>query len=756
MVFAAALFIATLGLLVMIGWGTGNRSLVQFHPSFVQMQFNAALCFFLMGTALALWSPRQHRTAAIFAAPVLIIATLTLVEYAFSIGLGLDELFVRDTIGLKLDHPGRMPLQAAISFLFSSLPLLYSIRFPDNKNAPYCVSAAGLAVMAQGLLVTGSYLLGHKTYFLFGTGMAFHACLGFVALGFGIAFNNARKNYWRCLLQARCLPMFVAVVPLVLVLNIWQALEAAETEAVNKTTDSRLKDVRQHIEAIIGSEMVALQRMKSRWGARRPERDEWESDARMYMSHYVCMQSFTWVDSSLRPQWRVDRRVSMAPESAAAPSGALVTAMTRAREGRTDILGLTGLSDSEHPTYFAVLPLSRQSVDDGILLVDFDARTCFNEILALLPVDLPKTYGVSIFDGGRLIYTNQAEVPIRDLHWGRETTVPLNGMNLTIRLWPLPAFVESRHTALSGVVLSSGIMMACLLAALTWMTQKIRSRAERIEEAYVQVRVQSAERKKAERALLQTEKLAALGRMSAGVAHELNQPLHIIKSHCQGISLNIKDGIPMTDEDVLTHLADADLQIDRMDEILRGMKSFGAHGHDTDLNPLDVNALINFPLNVLQKTRLEERGVALRLRPFARPLFIMGNERSLQRVVSNLILNAIDAIDGTPGAARPGENSIEARVVPSPDEIMVVIEVEDTGDGIRGEDMDKIFEPFFTTKGPDKGTGLGLFICRDIIAHHGGEITATSTPGKGTTFRVKLPRIPDPDPGFGRDDGGGI
>jgi len=167
----------------------------------------------------------------------------------------------------------------------------------------------------------------------------------------------------------------------------------------------------------------------------------------------------------------------------------------------------------------------------------------------------------------------------------------------------------------------------------------------------------------------------------------------------------------------------------RAAKIINNLLNF-ARSSTAELEPLDLNRLLYDVLSLLDH-QLEKSNIKLR-REFAEELpQVRGNENRLQQVFFNLVLNARDAMPAG------GWLTLETRA----DDDTVIIEVKDTGTGIRKEDIKRIYDPFFTTKGIGRGTGLGLSVSYGIVQEHGGAIFVESTPGQGTTFQVALPAM---------------
>jgi len=222
--------------------------------------------------------------------------------------------------------------------------------------------------------------------------------------------------------------------------------------------------------------------------------------------------------------------------------------------------------------------------------------------------------------------------------------------------------------------------------------------------------------------LAHNEKLAELGRISAGVVHELNAPLSVIISAAQMI-MREQD----TSEFVLEMVARISTEAQRLSQMTRGLLNFS--GHDDTPTEVDINLTISFILDFLG-FEAARRGINIsRQLDFQLPvLFIDGNK--LKQILLNLVMNALQAMEEC------GGDLLVKSVSTCLDEIDIII--SDTGPGISEEILSRIFEPYFTTKKPGEGTGLGLFVTKRLVENLGGRIKVASTAGKGTTFTVSF------------------
>jgi two-component system NtrC family sensor kinase len=231
--------------------------------------------------------------------------------------------------------------------------------------------------------------------------------------------------------------------------------------------------------------------------------------------------------------------------------------------------------------------------------------------------------------------------------------------------------------------------------------------------------------------IMQSEKLAAVGQLAAGVMHEINNPLATIGACVAAIQGKLEDG--RASSAVLNEYLDIiDREVERCSRIVDGLLDF-SRPKGQNKAALSVPALVDETLFLLKHhQRFKRMAVEQELAPELPR--ILGNKEQLIQALMALLLNAVDAMDQT------GRLTVRAAPANRSDE--VVLEVEDTGVGIPREDQAKIFEPFFTTKQPGRGTGLGLSICYGIVEHHRGRIEVDSVPGRGATFRVYLPVAP--------------
>jgi signal transduction histidine kinase len=223
--------------------------------------------------------------------------------------------------------------------------------------------------------------------------------------------------------------------------------------------------------------------------------------------------------------------------------------------------------------------------------------------------------------------------------------------------------------------------------------------------------------------LARSEKLATVGRLAAGVAHEIGNPLGAVSGYADLARSRLPPGADPELRDALARISAA---AERIDRIVRELLDF-ARPAPPEVHPVSLSGAVEAAVH-LATVQSRMKGVAVEVDVPGDLPPVLGNERHLAQVLLNLLLNAGDAMRGA-GTVRVSARPADGRVE---------LEVRDTGPGIAAEDLPRVFDPFFTTKEPGEGSGLGLAICHSIVESLGGSIDARSPPGGGAAFVVRL------------------
>ncbi|MCF8033360.1 MAG: PAS domain S-box protein [Desulfarculaceae bacterium] len=243
------------------------------------------------------------------------------------------------------------------------------------------------------------------------------------------------------------------------------------------------------------------------------------------------------------------------------------------------------------------------------------------------------------------------------------------------------------------------------------------------------------ERLQTEQQLIQAAKMATLGEMSAGVAHELNQPLSVIGTGSDFLKKSVERGQEIDPTDLLSVARELGQQVERARRIIDHLREFGRK-YEVSAESISLNQPIQGVLGLMgQQLAVRDISVRTELDPDLPP--VLADVNRLEQVLINLVMNARDAIEQRRESQGGPEGLIEIKSFTQDGQ--AVVTVGDNGAGIAPADQDRIFQPFFTTKEVGKGTGLGLSISYGIVRDFGGNISVTSAPGEGATFRLSLP-----------------
>jgi signal transduction histidine kinase/CheY-like chemotaxis protein len=281
---------------------------------------------------------------------------------------------------------------------------------------------------------------------------------------------------------------------------------------------------------------------------------------------------------------------------------------------------------------------------------------------------------------------------------------------------------EIRWLACRGCVVRNEAGEPLSMLGIVWDMSARKSAAARIESTEAALRL-------SEERLLRADRMASLGRLAAGVAHEINNPLaYIALNHEIAASKLARLPADATVLAIRQALEVAREGTERVRRIVRELATFGRRD-DEALSTVDVHSVLDGAFAIAEN---EIRHHARFTRSYTVEALVRANESRLGQVFVNLLVNASDAIEQ--GSVDDNEIRVETSLVDG----RVVVAISDTGVGIKDEERDRLFDPFFTTKASGVGTGLGLWICHNIVTSIGGEIMVENNKGRGTTVRVVL------------------
>ncbi len=393
----------------------------------------------------------------------------------------------------------------------------------------------------------------------------------------------------------------------------------------------------------------------------------------------------------------------------------------------TSFADMIMISDLKGNIVFTNEPLRQIT---GITTADYSNP---NRIPRIHPEDLPYVLGIiREFKSGDALQTITIENRFIDangnLHWfsGVSSKIIMHGEMMLQTVTrditekkKIEEELEKHRNNLELLVNERTEELAAINEELVSTNEELNIQHKELEEALKNLQ-------NAQKHLVQNEKMASLGILSAGVAHEINNPLNFISGGIQGLESYLNEKLIDHQENLRPLIEAVNTGVHRAADIVKSLNRFSRQTDASD-EACDLHAIINNCLVMLHNQTKDKISITKQFTDVS--FTIKGNEGKLHQVILNILTNAIQAVKGT--------GSIKISTILKNES--VVLQIMDSGHGIEKELLTRIFDPFFTTKEPGKGTGLGLAICYQIIQSFKGSIEIQSETGKGTTAIITLP-----------------
>ena len=344
----------------------------------------------------------------------------------------------------------------------------------------------------------------------------------------------------------------------------------------------------------------------------------------------------------------------------------------------------------------------------------------FHVIIASILLQRKESYLIAIVTC--VLFTSM--VLLEYLDW--LTHYPL-GMGLGVSILTLP-YVIGILSAFCATTFFSAYFATTIMSDLRKRQQQLKATSEQLAQEMNRIREMENE-------LIQSSKMAAIGQLATGIAHEINNPLATISASTEFLQTYVNKDSRLSGLEPLTrHLQRIVDHVYRCKDIINNLLGF-ARKEEMSISSVNINKVLSETARMIEQSRpLSDKRIELKLADGLPHL--PANEQQLQQVFTNLIHNALDAI---PASGTISIKTYQKDGIGGLQDGAVYAEVSDTGCGIAKDVLPRIFEPFFTTKPVGKGTGLGLYLCHQIISSLKGQITVDSKVGVGTTFRIYLP-----------------
>ncbi len=272
--------------------------------------------------------------------------------------------------------------------------------------------------------------------------------------------------------------------------------------------------------------------------------------------------------------------------------------------------------------------------------------------------------------------------------------------------------------------------------AMNSMVQRIEEDRGKLFQTVNSLEESNTKLQRAQDDVVRAEKMAAAGRLSAGLAHEIGNPVTIVQGY-----LELLQHSDISDEDRKEFAQRGLGELTRIDRLLQQLLNLTRTAEEAS-EPVNLRELLTEVRNVLNAP-FTQKGIIASLSYPEEDIFVLGDREQLRQVLLNLLLNSMDALDSKNLTSEDVKKTVSLTIKRQESEENIMVEVHDNGIGIPESDLSKIFEPFFTSKEPGKGTGLGLAVSYRFIEKIGGRLEVESTVDDGTSFRIILPVFPD-------------
>jgi len=734
-VFSTGGFLTVLGAIVITGWFTQNLTFLKILPSFEAMRFNTALGFSLAGVGLIASAFKRAHILKACGAIIGLIGALTIIEYAFGVDVGIDQLFVKDTVSVT--YPGRLALPTAIGFTFigASFLLLGTPRWTRKHHI--FLGVPGSIIISLGVVGLIGFLSGHTAVGTWGDfiSMAVHTAVGFLVLGAGFVASTWRHCAVEEKFLLQWLPLIIGVGVLSSTILLWRFSAVLERANIEKMLQLKTDMLRANISSQLESRVQALIRMANRWEVQgKPERRQWEADAELYIRHFDVYRSIMWVDPELRARW-------VAPANGdEAGMMHLVTglgpkALEAARQRREAWIS-QAVPEKGGEVFAAYMPIYVPVFNDrfdGFIVGVFDVRQLFDRILDNEDIN---GFSVSISNNGRVIHGSGGN-GAGSLE--REAALSQHGLDLVVKVRPKKEYLSGMGSLLPGVILVSGILVSALLALVGYFAEKAQRRARTAEDANASLGLEIAERRRVEEELQENYEVmernarelkrsnSELEQFASVASHDLQEPLRVISGYLQLLSRRYAGKLDASADEFIRFSVEGAA---RMQSIISDLLAFSRVGSgEKSFAPVDCAEVMAQTRRHLSKA-IEESGAVITHGPLPT---VTADASQLGQLFMNLVGNSIKyRADRAP--------SIHVATKESDGEWLFLL--TDNGIGFDMRHSEKVFEMFKRLHGREKysGTGIGLAICKKVVENHNGRIWVESRPGAGSTFFFTIPK----------------
>jgi PAS domain S-box-containing protein len=468
-----ALIVVFIGIIVLFGWATQSSKLIQVLPTFVPMQFNTALGFFLAGISLFISIRGDKKIASILGVFVASIGLLTIIQYVWSVDIGIDQLFMDHYITTKSLHPGRMAPNTAFCFLLFGITLSLVNFLPRLR----LLTVLGALITGLGAIALFGYATGVNVTYGWGhlTQMAVHTSIAFTLLGVGIVIwgfeliTKANESNHPILLST------IGVSLLALVIALWQVLNGFEDYRLKQAIEHQLIRLDDAFIAKLESQSLALNRMAFRWGNQEVlSKTRWQADAKNYYNDFKFFNSISKVDNLLNTNWVIpqDSKIQILNKTYIAEEN-YDDFLLQAKAQKLVIASNPIQLDGGDFGIVIFVPLLKNDNMEGFLQVVVD----LGKMLKVIPKPnaFEDNYQLTLHSNN-LIFARIGKVSNIDERFKVNSDINFEGLEWQTELVPTTQYIKSLRSSLPKAVLFSGLIVISLLLIMLVLRQRALSK----------------------------------------------------------------------------------------------------------------------------------------------------------------------------------------------------------------------------------------------------------------------------------------
>jgi signal transduction histidine kinase len=724
--------IILLGLVVIVGWVVTSPMLVQIHSSFVPMQMNTAIGFFMTGSAMLCVLNGWTRVGMVASGLVSLLGVLTLLQYIAGINLGIDQLFIQPVIGVDPVIPGRIGANTALCFSIIGLALLSSFVVELKR----CwVGMAGGIVLVMAIASLWGYLSNLPGLSGWGdvlSGMAVHTALGFLVVGLVMYHlptssqskdKSTRDEEYADNPKKTCetliTPATIAIPIIVLSVCVWNAMESWEQSNIDEITTESSQSVARHLERVLDDRFMQLERMASRWEMDDGTHEQsWRADALNFVAGNPGLQAVEWVDTKNIVRWVepiegnekvVGMYGSFDDKRMNAQNASHQERAIRATKTISLVQGGNG--------FLVYVPVVVDGKHDGFILGVFNVSSFLTHSLEGTTYE----HEVLVSENGEEIFSTELEADV-ELYRADPVSLQIAGVDWKVHLRPTKNLISSHASVWPEAMMFVGTLTAIGIGSLVRILESGRQVRSQLEHLLGEVRPRlEAKNIELERSNAEMEEFTYT------VSHDLKSPLVTI----DGYLSFLKQDIEAKRYDRLVDFAGRiESATKRMGDTISDLLELSRVGRGShQVTNVETREVVLEVVSMMEG-ELTNKNIEVLIPSFL-PVIKADRVRTIQ-IFQNLISNAI----------RHGQHEDKPcilRIGAKFDGDWVNLYVSDNGPGINPQHHEKVFELFHRINTGVEGTGVGLAIVSRIAQLHGGRAWVESQLGEGATFYVSLP-----------------